>query len=148
MLVNKLSFCSSRLYLSFDPLQCQGCFQSSSQTEIAFLFFPLTCWDFLNRTEPPITITPSFLPPLIYFLLFFFSPLAFFDPLSCRMASASWSVTLHQQPCLLCDTRAQVTAVQTELKWVALTRMSVFQPCYAQKPGSQSSPEGPIIFMV
>lgn len=50
------------LYLSFDPLLSRGCFQNSSQTRIAFLSFPLTCWELLNRTETSIiTTTPSFL---------------------------------------------------------------------------------------
>lgn len=117
------------LYLSFHPLLSQGCFQNSSQTGIAFLSFPLTCWELLNRNRAPDHHHHSFFPFLFRSISFYFFPMAcLFDLESCWKASAQWSVTLHQHPCLLSLTRAQVVAVDqahtslylswNELHWV------------------------------
>lgn len=115
------------LYLSYLSLSL-GCFQNSSLTGIAFLSFPLTCWELLNRTEPSIiTATSSFLLRSISF--FFLLIARLFDPVSCWMASAHWSVTLHQQPCPLSPTQNKVAAVWTKLMSLCLWNELLWAEC-------------------
>lgn len=130
------------VYLSFGPLLGLGLFPE--------LFTNWNCLSFLSTDllrsswiEPSPRSSPPSFPFLLRSISFFFSSLLIarlFDLLSCWMVSAHWSATLHQQPCLLSPTPApgrvcvdpgRLHVFVSQMKWVALSWMSVLKPCYA-----------------
>lgn len=134
LLVNKgvffFSLLSKRVFSSITE---SGLFSEFASTQNCSSFLlPLTCAELLKRTESSDHPENTSFPPRSRLPFFPLLPIAHLpDPSFRSMASANWSVTLHQQAPLLSVTQAQVAAVWFGSKWVTLTSMSLFRPCYA-----------------